>query len=236
MPLKDHFHPPLAPRRLWNSFDAAWATYISSALNNELPPGYYAEPQCKFVVEIDVAAFEEGAEEKSSEKHWEPSAPALTVATAATTDTVEVQVFRTGGGDLVLAGCIELVSPSNKDRPAEREAFVTKCANYLHQGAGLLIVDVVTERHANLHAALLSRLAPKTDSVLEANLYTSAYRPERQKKETLIRVWQESLALGEPLPTLPLWLKDGPCMVIALEATYDQTCRQLRIIKNGGPA
>jgi hypothetical protein len=236
MPLRDHFHPPLAPRRLWNSFHAAWATTLSYALNQELPPGYYAEPQCRFIVEIDVAAFDEGAEGAKGSMDWKPAPPALTIATAPATDTVEVQVFRTGGGDLVLAGCIELVSPSNKDRPAEREAFVTKCANYLHQGAGLLVVDVVTERHANLHAALVARLAPDTEAVLDANLYASAYRPERQKQETLIRVWQEALALGEPLPTMPLWLKGGPCMAVHLEATYDQTCRQLRIIKNGEPA
>ena len=30
-----------------------------------------------------------------------------------------------------LAGAVELVSPANKDRPASREAFVSKCAAYL---------------------------------------------------------------------------------------------------------
>jgi hypothetical protein len=204
MPLKDHFHPPLAPRRLWNSFVIAWATSLASGLNRDLPESYYAEPHREHLSE-------------SGEY------------------TIDVHVFRTGG-NLVLAGCIELVSPSNKDRPAEREAFVTKCANYLHEGAGLLVVDVVTERQANLHAALVARLAPDTEAVLDAHLYASAYRPERRQNETLIRVWREALALGEPLPTMPLWLKDGPCMAVRLEATYDQTCRQLRIVKNGALA
>jgi hypothetical protein len=30
-----------------------------------------------------------------------------------------------------LVAAVELVSPSNKDRPASREAFATKCAAYL---------------------------------------------------------------------------------------------------------
>lgn len=236
MPLKDHFHPPLAPRRLWNSFHAAWATTIAYALNKDLPKGYYAEPQCRFVVEIDVAAFDLRIDGAKGTPDWKPSSPAISLATAAATDTVEVQVFREGGGELTLAGCIELVSPSNKDRPAEREAFVSKCANYIHQGAGLLVVDVVTERNANLHAALVERLAPSTESVLDAKLYAAAYQPQRKKDQTTVDVWQEALALGDPLPIMPLWLKDGPCMAIRLEDTYDRTCRELRIVTNGAPA
>jgi hypothetical protein len=52
---------------------------------------------------------------------------------------------------LTLVGVIELVSPGNKDRPAERLAFATKCASYLAQGVSLIVMDVVTNRHANLH-------------------------------------------------------------------------------------
>lgn len=38
-----------------------------------------------------------------------------------------------------------MTSPANKDRPAHHEAFVSKCETYLQAGAGLLIVDVVTD-------------------------------------------------------------------------------------------
>jgi hypothetical protein len=55
------------------------------------------------------------------------------------TDLVEVQVFSDSEGPTPV-GAIELVSPSNKDRPAERDAFVSKCASYLQQGVGLVIV------------------------------------------------------------------------------------------------
>ena len=41
-----------------------------------------------------------------------------------------------------LVGAIELVSPSNKARPAARRAFAMKCLNYLNAGIGLIIVDV----------------------------------------------------------------------------------------------
>ena len=65
--LQDHFHPPLSLRRHWHAFHNAWATYIAAALNQQLPAGYFAEPNVQFGIEIDVATFEEvkasGAEE-----------------------------------------------------------------------------------------------------------------------------------------------------------------------------
>ena len=61
MPLLDHFHPPLAGRRHWESFHAAWANAIMDALNRVLPDGFFAEEQVhngpRF--EIDVAAYDE---------------------------------------------------------------------------------------------------------------------------------------------------------------------------------
>ena len=61
MVLLDHFHPPLSVRRHWHAFHNAWSTYIASELNQRLPQGYFAEPNVQFGIEIDVAAFEEGA-------------------------------------------------------------------------------------------------------------------------------------------------------------------------------
>jgi hypothetical protein len=46
---------------------------------------------------------------------------------------------------------------------------------------------------------------------------------------TALDFWYEALALGNVLPTMPLWLRGGPCMPVALEATYQRTCREQRI-------
>jgi hypothetical protein len=37
------------------------------------------------------------------------------------------------------------------------------------------------------------------------------------------------LAIGQPLPTLPLWLADDRSVPLELEASYEETCRILRI-------
>jgi len=48
MPLLDHFHPPLAPRRHWESFHVNWAGAIADALNESLlPEGYFAEEHAR---------------------------------------------------------------------------------------------------------------------------------------------------------------------------------------------
>jgi hypothetical protein len=247
MPLQDHFHPPLSTQRHWHSFHNAWATYLSSDLNRRLPQGYFAEANVQFSIEIEVAAFEEGRQAGAGppaaaaaqgvttvavKETWSPPAPAFNVPFAPLTEVVEVRLFDGRSGP-TLAGVIELVSPANKDRPAHRAAFVGKCATYLRQGVGLVMVDVVTERGGNLHAELLALLAPGHSTALTAELYTAAYRPIEREGQPTLDTWQEALAVGAELPTLPLWLCGGLCLPVELEPTYERTCREQRLTFNG---
>src|SRR5207245_687205 len=82
-------------------------------------------------------------------KVWTPPAPNTTIP-AVFPDSFSVKVYANEGGSK-LVGAIELVSPANKDRDASRLAFAIKCVNYLYQGVGVVIVDIVTSRQANLH-------------------------------------------------------------------------------------
>ena len=72
MPLRDHFHPPSSLRRRWTCFYGAWATYLSGQINRLLPPGYFAEPLCAFVTEIDIATFDEGGEAIDADAYSPP--------------------------------------------------------------------------------------------------------------------------------------------------------------------
>jgi hypothetical protein len=236
MPLQDHFHPPLSLRRAWTSFHSAWATFLASDLNRRLPPGYFAEPNVRFAIEIDVATWDEAGGPPRAEPApagaWKPPAPQLTLPLVPVTDVVEVQIVRQEGGP-VLAGAVELVSPANKDRPATRDAFVSKCANYLRQGVGLVVVDVVTERRADLHRELLARIAADAAAGPDVELYASAYRPVNRGQQVAVEVWHSALALGGALPTLPLWLRGGVLLPVELEATYERTIQEMRVPANG---
>ena len=173
MPLLDHFHPPLSERRQWHSFHSVWASIIALDLNRQLPPGYFADPNVKFNIEIDVAAFEDNSSDNPFES-WLPPSPTLTAPMALITDVVEVAVYNSEAGP-VLIGAIELISPANKDRPETRDAFVSKCASYLQQAVGVIVVDLVTDRKADLHAELLKRVTGVTAT--HSELWAAAYRP-----------------------------------------------------------
>lgn len=244
MPLLDHFRAPLSTQRHWESFHATWAGAIADVLNEQLlPEGYFAEEQVRPAarIEIDVATFEDAGHERSVEDAgaggtalapptvWAPPAPSAVVPLVFN-EQFEVLVFSGEGGPTVVAA-IELVSPANKDRPAERSAFVSKCASYLHQGVALIIVDVVTTRSANLHNELMRRIEAPTDALLGADsaLYAAAYRPIRRDDADLAEIWTEPLAIGEELPVLPLSLNAACVLPLDLGATYDDACRRRRI-------
>jgi hypothetical protein len=233
MPLRDHFHPPLSNHRHWTSLHSNWANVIATELNRGLPQEYFAEPNVQFGIEIDVATFERvgsgvaGSGDRALQS-WTPPAPALTIPFSRTTDIVEVAVYESSGGP-ILVGAIEIVSPANKDRPEHREAFVAKCETLVQEGVGLAVVDIVTDRHANLHAALLERLGESRENGSPRSLYASAYRPVDRNGDSNLEIWHESLSVGQELPTIPLWLRGGPCMPINLESTYMQMCQNLRI-------
>ena len=241
MSLYDHFRPPLSLRRHRHSFHNAWATYIASDLNHRLPQGYFAEANVQFSIEIDVATFEEspplgGSLHRDEGNHnrrglgtgWTPPVPVQTVPFPSLTDTVEVTVFNSEAGS-VLVGAIELVSPANKDRADHRSAFVSKCETYLGQGVGLVVVDVVTGRKANLHNELLTHIGSSSGTQMNADLYAVAYHLVDHDGEPSLDIWQEALTLGSPLPTMPLWLHGGLCLPVELNDTYERTCEEGRI-------
>jgi hypothetical protein len=242
MPLLDHFHPPLITQRRWESFHSSWATKLADALTERwLPPNYIAEEHAHLgpSVEIDVAAFgreasaareEEGpAVATVDSKVWSPPA-ADAVIPAVFPDTFEVRVLSTDTGPKLVAA-IELISPGNKDRPAERRAFAAKVASYLYQGISVIIVDIVTSRRANLHNEVL-RVMEAADTVQlapETSLYAVAYRPLRRSQGDEIDVWRSPLALGATLPTLPLGLRAGLVIPVDFEATYAEACLRKRL-------
>ena len=241
MPLLDHFHPPISRTHPWRGFHGAWAAAMARLLNaGVLPPGYYAVPflDRDGPIEIDVAALREfeaaGALSQPGQPYsWTPSAPELTVAVEwPGADDVRVEVL-TDDGDPRLAAAIELVSPRNKDRPRAREAFAAKCAEHLGRGCGVVVVDVVTTRRADLHADLLVALGVDLAAAAPGALSAVSYRPVRRDAAGQLLGWPVALELGSPLPTLPLWLGADLAVPLDLEVSHTAACEDLRIRQAG---
>ncbi len=141
-----------------------------------------------------------------------------------------MEILSTEGGRTLVAA-MELVSPGNKDRSAKCRLFAAKCATYLSRGVGLVVLDVVTSRQGNLHNELADLLARDAAFRMPAtsSLYTVAYRPLRIGEEEKIEAWPTGLAVGQPLPVVPLSLGAEWCVPVDLEAAYRETCRRRRV-------
>jgi hypothetical protein len=234
MPLLDHFHPPLSERRHWDGFHSRWASAIADGLNaKDLPENLFAEPTVTVGsrVEVDVATLEEADAEAKNAATATVHLPAPAwVIPAAFPDSFEVQLISTEGGPRLVAA-IELVSPANKDRPASRRVFGLKCASYLCQGIGLIVVDVVTTRLANLHNEMMDLLQIDNCRIPPDNLlYATAYRPVRRDGRDEIDVWQARLEVGSRLPNLPLFVGADLPVLVDFEASYVETCQRLRLV------
>src|SRR5438093_2353436 len=190
MPLRDHFHPPLSERRPWESLHTTWASTLADLLNEQiLPAGYIALEQVHAgaAIEIDTATYANQETPASADGGagtatairtvWTPAAaPLILPATFPPSCTVEI--LATEGGR-TLVGAIELVSPGNKDRETKRRLFAARCATYLARGVGLVIVDVVTGRQANMHNELVQLLGLDAAYLMppDSPVYAVAYRP-----------------------------------------------------------
>ena len=242
MPLRDHFRPPVSDRSSWEEVHGGWPMVIVQQLVRILPEPYVAGPRVHLgsEFEVDISAYERvGGDRRmgtsdgpfTSTAPWAAAQPTLTLETVlADTDEYEVRVYDTRRNRRLVAA-VELISPSNKDRPEARSQFVAKCAALLRQSVSVVLVDVVTIRGANLYAELLELVGGRDPALGDAppSTYAAACRWRPAGTRMVLEAWGQPLALGEPLPTLPLWLAEDLAVPLDLEASYEQTCRDLRI-------
>jgi hypothetical protein len=241
MPLRDHFRSPVNDKHSWDSLHAMWPAMIVRQLFDILPSGYTAAPGVHFGedVEIDVSAFAEDERVDpitsigdSGVSTVAQPAPTLTLeADLSDQDEFEVRVYDVERGRELVAA-IELVSPSNKDRPENRRAFVAKVAALLQKEVCVSVVDLVTIRQINLYVDLLELIGAADPQLGAAppNLYAVTIRGRKQPaRRSLLDLWYYPMPLGQPLPTLPIWLNPDLRVLLPLEASYEETCRLLRI-------
>jgi hypothetical protein len=236
MPLLDHFHGQTEIELPWPTMAQVWAVALMGWLNRTLPRNEFqalTEIRAGSQVEADVSEYRR--DELPDPTHGPNGAvatltaapPAVLTFPAVFPDEIEVEIRERRAGR-PLVGVIELVSPGNKDREAVRDAFVAKCVTYLRRGIGLVIIDVVTERLANLHNELLAAIGPPgTPTLADAPTYVAGYRPVHRRTSQVneIEVWPYPAPVGQLLPPVPLGLRGGPTVVLDLEGTYTDGIR-----------
>jgi hypothetical protein len=245
MPLRDHFRPPLDSLLPWEGFHATWPVMIVARLRRQLPRRYLVLPRVHSgsSAEIDVATFRDeggtpgvagpgnGNAGGVATEVWAPPRPTLTFPTELPAQAVtEVRVYDEKSGRRLVAA-VEIVSPANKDRSEHRQAFVSKCVGLLQELVSIVVVDVVTTRGANLYADLLDAVG-QSDPIVgreSPSPYAAACRSTRPGKQWLLEAWSYPLAVGRPLPTVPLWVADDFAVPLALEESYEESCALLGV-------
>jgi hypothetical protein len=245
MPLRDHFRPPVAETHSWDELHGGWPMMIVQHLFPLLPKGFVAAPGVHLGAgfEVDVSAHEKDEPEPMEAEAangnggvavatWAPPKTTLTLTTdVPDQDQYEVRVYNAELHRRLVAA-IEIVSPSNKDRPDSRALFVAKIAALLEQDVCVSVVDLVTVRHFNLYSGFLD-LIDQSDPMLGEEppaIYavTMRWRTRKNKRRSL-DAWYYPMQIGQALPTLPIWLDVDKGVMLNLEPGYEETCRLLHI-------
>jgi Protein of unknown function (DUF4058) len=211
----------------FHDFHQCWVVAIRTALNaGLLPPGYMAMAEqvtgrpIPDVVTMQARAPKEGPEGGIAVATAPPSARLIAkierVNYAKRADRV---VIRRGRGKVV--AIIEILSPGNKDSHNALRTFVEKAAGIINQGVNLLVVDLFppTPRDPQgIHGAIWDYLGgepfePTPGQPLIAASYLAGDIPE---------AYVESLGIGDPLPSLPIFLSETRYIRAPLETTYQE--------------
>jgi hypothetical protein len=241
MPLRDHFRSPVNDTHSWDEVHGQWPGEIVRQLTTILPTGFRAAPQVHLgsSFEVDVGAYDLDSRDPDAALGSGGGTATLT-ATAPTftaeadltdQDEYEVRIYDTERGRTLVAA-IEIVSPSNKDRPERRELFAGKVGSLLTRGVCVSLVDLVGVRQANLYAEVLDLIGSSDPQLAPTppDMYAVTLRSRKPPKGgPRWDAWFHPMTVGQPLPTLPIWLSETLRVELPLETSYEETCRVLGI-------
>lgn len=134
---------------------------------------------------------------------------------------------------------IELVSPGNKDSSHAVRSIVDKLVDLLDQGINLLVVDPFPPGPRDpqgLHGLIWQMITDEPFELPAGRRLTIA----SYQSQPIKTAWVEPLAVGMPLPTMPLFLQGESYVNLPLEPSYMETWNLLpielqRIIEPAAP-
>lgn len=215
---------------LFHHFHQRWIGALCDALNaGGLPEGFFAlSEQTTGSLVPDVLTLQLAPAEATR-----PDSGGVAVAEAPprawAIRRAEVDIYaeradrlaiRDPLGDVV--AIIEIVSPGNKSGIAAARSFVDKAVRFLRQGVNLLIIDLFppTKRDPQgLHKLIWDEIQEEP------------FEPPPDKPLTLVAysagevktAYVEPVAVGDPLPPMPIFLTPERYVPAPLEATYQTT-------------
>jgi hypothetical protein len=219
---------------IFHDFHHSWIEEIKRALNaGLLPEDYYALAE-QFAAGFgpDVLTLQgpsseppgelDGAGPSGSQTGLMLAPPAVRLAGESNMEFYrrkqKVVAVRHVSGDRVVA-VVEVVSPGNKAARNPLRSFVEKACELLDQRIHLLALDVLPPGRRDpqgIHGLIWEAItgeeyALPADRPLTMAAYESALT---------VRAFVEHVAVGNTLPSMPLFLEPGAHVVVPLETTY----------------
>ncbi|MCL4205203.1 MAG: DUF4058 family protein [Pirellulaceae bacterium] len=215
----------------FHDFHQGWTIEIRNELNaGALPPGFFAMAEQAVGGPIpDVITLQR--RERPGEDFPNGGGTAVAEAppraayvTSATTDCYARRANRIAIRHRLgqLVAVLEIVSPGNKSSRHALKTFVAKAEELLRQGIHLLVVDLFppTSRDPQgIHKAIWDAIQEEPFELPpDKRLTVAAYSADDPPT-----AYVEPVAVGDALPTLPLFLEPGLYVPAPLEATYQTT-------------
>lgn len=216
---------------VFHHFHQAWTVQLTRALNKGiLPTGYFAmaeqvmDGMIPDVIALERFPMPNGAPVERGGLAVADAPPKTRFKSSVEADTYAEKanriVIREPLGEVVAV--IEIVSPGNKCDDLALESFVKKSGQLIRRGISLLIVDLFppTRRDPQgIHWAIWEQFCREpfelpSDKPLTVVAYASGI--ERN-------AFIEAVAVGDELPSAPIFLSPDRYVPAPLESTYNET-------------
>jgi hypothetical protein len=215
----------------YHNFHFRWIAAIMDRLNaGLLPPGFFAMAE-QFIgrPETDVVALQTKPSPKDQAVRNGGVAIAAPQPKTRFVLALESERYARKANRIAVhhelgevVSVIEIVSPGNKDRRHSLQSFVAKAIDLIEQRVNLLIVDPFppgTHDLRGLAGAILDELgSERFELPADKPLTLAAYQVEPTEV-----AYVETLAIGDSLPDMPLFLYDAHHIYVPLEETYQTT-------------
>jgi Protein of unknown function (DUF4058) len=215
----------------FHAFHTRWITYLGDALNEGvLPPDFYADPEQHLGRKIaDVLTLHSSNPERLRNLPEPPEGTALavleapprvsrTLPLAPLAPARRTLTIRHTSGHRIVA-LIEVLSPSNKASPDALAEFVAKAKDAIQTGIHLAVIDLLPPGPHDadgIHGVIAAAISGETYHLPEGGpltfvSYSAGPAP---------MAYLQHPALGDELPSLPLFLTPGRYVQLPLAATY----------------
>ena len=216
---------------LFHAFHQDWIGVLARALNSGvLPPEYFALREQSIrspIPDVLTLRLPGGADESDATSSGPvvATAPPRARVVRRAVDTVYVRKadrisVRHRHGQIVAV--IEIVSPGNKASKNELRIFVEKTANLIAQGVHLLVIDLFPPSKRDpqgIHKVVWDEFVEEDfdlppDKPLTLTAYDAGPPPV---------AYVESVAVGDSIPEMAVFLKPDCYVLAPLEQTYQTT-------------